>query len=348
MSEHARPAGPGATFALAADRADPRSRGARPRQRARRNAGGHRGNAVDLRGRTHHPRRLADHGGDRHRRRGRRAVRGRVRQGDGRGRGWGDPRARARRVGRARAWRPHDLDRARDAAQGLPDHAARTDGRARPPPPLDVRRRVLDAVLARPRTTARRRAPALEGEHTVDLAIVGAGFTGLWAAVQALEDMPGREVVVLEGERVAFGASGRNGGFCEASLTHGLENGLRRFPAEIERIEQEGRENLEGITAGDRAPRDRLRVGADRHARGRDGAPSGAMVPRRGAASHRVRPRGVVPRSGGRARRGRLAARTSAGSGARTAARASTRPVSPGGSPPRPSGSAPGSTSSRR
>ena len=97
-------------------------------------------------------------------------------------------------------------------------------------------------------TTARRRGPPLEGAHTVDLAIVGAGFTGLWAAVQALEDMPGREVVVLEGERVAFGASGRNGGFCEASLTHGLENGLRRFPAEIERIEQEGRENLDGIT----------------------------------------------------------------------------------------------------
>jgi glycine/D-amino acid oxidase-like deaminating enzyme len=89
---------------------------------------------------------------------------------------------------------------------------------------------------------------SLQGAHTVDLAIVGAGFTGLWAALQALEDMPGRDVMVLEGERVAFGASGRNGGFCEATLTHGLENGLRRFPAEIERIEQEGRENLEGIT----------------------------------------------------------------------------------------------------
>ncbi|MEP6758942.1 MAG: FAD-dependent oxidoreductase, partial [Actinomycetota bacterium] len=89
--------------------------------------------------------------------------------------------------------------------------------------------------------------PALEGEHTVDLAIVGAGFTGLWAALQALEDLPGREVMVLEGERVAFGASGRNGGFCEASLTHGLDNGLQRFPTEIERIEQEGRENLQGI-----------------------------------------------------------------------------------------------------
>ena len=53
--------------------------------------------------------------------------------------------------------------------------------------------------------------------------------------------------MVLEGERVAFGASGRNGGFCEASLTHGLDNGIQRFPTEIERIEQEGRDNLAGI-----------------------------------------------------------------------------------------------------
>ena len=91
--------------------------------------------------------------------------------------------------------------------------------------------------------------PALEGEHTADLVIVGGGFTGLWAALQALEETPGREVVVLEGERIAFGATGRNGGFCDASLTHGLENGKQRFPAEIERIEQEGRENLDGISA---------------------------------------------------------------------------------------------------
>src|SRR6476620_2020992 len=92
------------------------------------------------------------------------------------------------------------------------------------------------------------RAP-LEVDRTADLVIIGAGFTGLWAAVQALEDLPGREVVVLEGERIAFGATGRNGGFCDASLTHGLENGKQRFPNEIERIEQEGRENLEAIAA---------------------------------------------------------------------------------------------------
>jgi glycine/D-amino acid oxidase-like deaminating enzyme len=91
--------------------------------------------------------------------------------------------------------------------------------------------------------------PALEGAQTADLAIVGGGFTGLWAAVQALEDDPDRNVVVLEGERIAFGASGRNGGFCAASLTHGLDNGLRRFAREIEAIERQGVENLAGIAA---------------------------------------------------------------------------------------------------
>jgi glycine/D-amino acid oxidase-like deaminating enzyme len=89
--------------------------------------------------------------------------------------------------------------------------------------------------------------PALEGEHTTDLLIVGGGFTGVWAALQALEETPGRDVMLLEGERIAFGATGRNGGFCDASLTHGLDNGRRRFPDEIERIEQEGRENFDGI-----------------------------------------------------------------------------------------------------
>jgi glycine/D-amino acid oxidase-like deaminating enzyme len=60
---------------------------------------------------------------------------------------------------------------------------------------------------------------------------------------------PKRSVVVLEGERIAFGASGRNGGFCDSSLTHGLANGLSRFPEEMERLEELGRDNLAGIAA---------------------------------------------------------------------------------------------------
>ena len=43
-------------------------------------------------------------------------------------------------------------------------------------------------------------APPLTGDATCDLAIVGGGFTGLWAAILAKQDDPGRDVVVLEGE----------------------------------------------------------------------------------------------------------------------------------------------------
>ena len=87
----------------------------------------------------------------------------------------------------------------------------------------------------------------LEGETTADLAIVGGGFTGLWAALHALEEEPLRDVVLLEAERIAFGGSGRNGGFCAHSLTHGLANGIGRFPDEIDELERQGLENFEGL-----------------------------------------------------------------------------------------------------
>jgi glycine/D-amino acid oxidase-like deaminating enzyme len=70
---------------------------------------------------------------------------------------------------------------------------------------------------------------------------VGGGLTGLWAALLAA---PHEDVVLLEGERCGWGASGRNGGFAEASLTHGLENGLSRWPDEIDELERLSRENF--------------------------------------------------------------------------------------------------------
>ena len=54
---------------------------------------------------------------------------------------------------------------------------------------------------------------------------------------------------MLEAERVGSGASGRNGGFCAASLTHGLGNGLRHFPDEIDVLEAEGQRNLAELVA---------------------------------------------------------------------------------------------------
>jgi glycine/D-amino acid oxidase-like deaminating enzyme len=89
--------------------------------------------------------------------------------------------------------------------------------------------------------------PALTGRTTTELAVVGGGFTGLWTALQAKEADPGRDVVLLEGRRVAWAGTGRNGGFCSASLTHGLANGHDRFPGELGELERLGRRNLDDI-----------------------------------------------------------------------------------------------------
>ncbi len=91
--------------------------------------------------------------------------------------------------------------------------------------------------------------PALEEKLDADLCIVGGGFTGLWAALHAKRDDPDRDVVLLEGRAIGFGASGRNGGFLVPSLTHGLQNGLTRFKDEIDLLERWGRENLQGLIA---------------------------------------------------------------------------------------------------
>ena len=96
--------------------------------------------------------------------------------------------------------------------------------------------------------------PLAAGEDlVVDVAIVGAGFTGLWTAIQLTDTDPALRVAVLEADTVAYGASGRNGGFCEASLTHGLANGIRHFPVELPRLEQEGNDNLQALIAFTRA-----------------------------------------------------------------------------------------------
>lgn len=89
--------------------------------------------------------------------------------------------------------------------------------------------------------------PPLTGAVETDLLVVGGGYTGLWTALQAKEDQPGRDVVVLEARTCGWAASGRNGGFCAASLTHGFGNGLHRYPAEIDTLERLGRENLDAI-----------------------------------------------------------------------------------------------------
>jgi glycine/D-amino acid oxidase-like deaminating enzyme len=59
-----------------------------------------------------------------------------------------------------------------------------------------------------------------------------------------VERQPGRRVLLVEGDRIAEHATGRNGGFCEASLTHGEANGRQRWPDEYDVLDRLGRENL--------------------------------------------------------------------------------------------------------
>lgn len=91
--------------------------------------------------------------------------------------------------------------------------------------------------------------PALTGDLDVDLLIVGGGFTGLWTALRAVERAPGRSVLLVEADRIAEHATGRNGGFCEASLTHGELNGRARWPASYDELAALGLANLDEIEA---------------------------------------------------------------------------------------------------
>jgi len=87
----------------------------------------------------------------------------------------------------------------------------------------------------------------LTGQARTDLAIIGGGYSGLWTALLAKQEDPAREVVVLEGKTLGWAASGRNGGFCSASLTHGQANGMDWYPADMPRLERRGRDNLAEI-----------------------------------------------------------------------------------------------------
>jgi len=60
--------------------------------------------------------------------------------------------------------------------------------------------------------------PQLTGNVDVDVAIVGAGYTGLWTAYALTVRDPGIRVAIVEAETVGYGASGRNGGFVSAGI----------------------------------------------------------------------------------------------------------------------------------
>lgn len=91
------------------------------------------------------------------------------------------------------------------------------------------------------------RYPSLDNNLRVDDVVVGGGFAGLWTAIKLKTEHPERRVVLLEAKRVGWAASGRNGGFCEASITHGEPNAESRWPDEVGTLKRIGYENLDAI-----------------------------------------------------------------------------------------------------
>jgi glycine/D-amino acid oxidase-like deaminating enzyme len=89
--------------------------------------------------------------------------------------------------------------------------------------------------------------PPLEGDGRCQLLIVGGGFTGLWAALQAKERIPELDVILIEGTEIGLGASGRNGGFISNTLAHGETNVAYHFPGEVEKLTELGNQNLQEI-----------------------------------------------------------------------------------------------------
>ena len=118
-------------------------------------------------------------------------------------------------------------------------------------PPTPAHRAAYAEAAPRPfwldTLPARGPHPSLTEQVSAEVCIVGGGFTGLWAALYAKEQTPTREVVVLEASLCGDGASGRNGGFLQSSLTHGIGNGLSRFPDELVKLERLGLENFHAL-----------------------------------------------------------------------------------------------------
>lgn len=93
--------------------------------------------------------------------------------------------------------------------------------------------------------------PMLWGEHEVDVAILGAGYTGLGAAYFIKKRFPDKRVIVLEGRYVGFGSSGRNSGGVSGILGHNYRNLKRKFGVEettqLQRLMAESFAIVEGL-----------------------------------------------------------------------------------------------------
>jgi len=102
--------------------------------------------------------------------------------------------------------------------------------------------------------------PALDGDSSADVAIVGGGMTGLWTAYYLSVARPGLRITLIERDIVGFGASGRNGGWASAGMAgrattylqhHGPDAITRAVQCTNESIDEIGRVvHTEGIGCG--------------------------------------------------------------------------------------------------
>ena len=88
---------------------------------------------------------------------------------------------------------------------------------------------------------------ALDRDTSCDLLVVGGGFCGLWSAIQAKEQNPNRDVVLIEARSVANGASGRPAAIMSTSVMHGIDNTERIFPDDVRELERLGQENMDAF-----------------------------------------------------------------------------------------------------
>jgi glycine/D-amino acid oxidase-like deaminating enzyme len=120
--------------------------------------------------------------------------------------------------------------------------------------------------------------PSLPGPIQADVAIVGAGYSGLWTAYYLLRQNPSLRVVLLEREIAGFGASGRNGGWCSGGFPlttgmlaerYGVEGARAVMLAMAETVDEVGR-----VTKAEGVDIQYRKGGVLRIARGPQGVPS--------------------------------------------------------------------------
>lgn len=92
--------------------------------------------------------------------------------------------------------------------------------------------------------------PVLRGAHAAEVAIIGAGFTGLWSALFLKELAPALDVVVIEQAVAGYGASGRNAGIVGESVDHSHALAMIHFgSSEAQRLARLGQKNVDELAA---------------------------------------------------------------------------------------------------